>query len=138
MFKGGFSSFIINCMLIVFLKSTKEKLIEENKLENAPLSYYLLEFFQFWGFFNYRRKEVVMKNGGIIRNKRYPDNYFTILSPFQNGQNISQSCFKAHEIFRLFANRYHYLRDSKFSPNHGILKVLINPQNLDFNKTYLS
>ena len=73
-----------------------------------------------------------MINGGSIVQKKSRDMKFSLFSPIDTSSNLGNSVFKAYDIFKIFKNRYYFIKNKKFNDNESVLKYLLNPMDKDF------
>lgn len=125
-YSGGLGSFLLFCMLLVYLREMQAK------GRYYTLSEHLLRFMEYYAITNDWSKKRVYVASGLQEDRRQDDHYFSFMSPQDPEHDIGKSAFKIRDVFSVFRNRYRMLLAKNFKKGESILKELVNPSQVEF------
>ncbi len=128
-FQGGVGSFLLFCLMLAFLRETRQDYKnhdKEEQIDKILLSELVLKFLDFYANFDIVRKQILITNGGSIADKYIRDFSLSVVSPQDTSHDLGKAVFRAKEIFGVFKNRYHFMMNYNFKKGESVLKYLIN------------
>lgn len=135
-FTGGIGSFLLFCMVLSFLRQFKKDQISRfgaQSLKEVSLGEYVLEFMNFYGSqFDCDRNQILLSDGGRIIDKASPTRDFSLISPYNDCEDIGAKAFRCREIFAIFRYFYRLMLNTAMNDRESVLKCLINPLGVNF------
>lgn len=125
-YSGGLGSFLLFCMLLVYLREMQAK------GRYYTLSEHVLRFMEYYSITNDWSKKRVYSASGLIEERRQDDQYFSFMSPQDPEHDIGKSAFKIRDVFSVFRNRFRMILGKNFKRGESILKELVNPNEAEF------
>lgn len=135
-FSGGISSFLLFCMVLAFLREYKKEHITRfgvKSLNQISLGEYTLEFMNFYGCkFDCDRNQIFLSDGGRVSGKTTPSKDFSLISPYNEHEDIGAKAFRCREIFAVFRYFFRLMSHIAIPEKQSVLKHLINPLGANF------
>ena len=129
-FEGGLSSY--NLFLLILSYSKYQKIYNLNSDKTINLGYFLIQFLQFFSFFDFNNFLININSPNIYDINIYiNDNVgksLIIIDPI-TGVNASKSSYKILEIQKMFLNAYNYFEKEKINYLNEIKKNEKNENN---------
>lgn len=120
-YSGGLGSFLLFCMLLVYLREM------QSKGRYYTLSEHLLRFMEYYSITNDWSKKRVYVASGLVEERRGEEQYFSFMSPQDPDHDVGKSAFKIKDVFSVFRNRFRMILGKNFKKGESILKELVNP-----------
>ena len=116
-YSGGLGSFLLFCMLLVYLREM------QSKGRYYTLSEHVLRFMEYYAIpSDWQRKRVYVASGLFEERKQDEAHFFSFMSPQDPEHDIGKSAFKIREVFNVFRNRLRMILGKNFKKGESVLK----------------
>ncbi len=125
-YTGGVGSFLLFCMLHVYLRKT------HSEKKYLMLSEHVMQFMKYYSNLSAFSDTVIYVATGSAHTKPREHNTFSLMSPQDSTHDIGKGAFHIKKVFNVFQNRLERLWIRQFEPGESILKELISPPDGSF------